>query len=89
MSEALEALRGLALRSESQDSVDELVAEVLAEGLPHPGPVLTLVLTVESGGATNLNYVGDPGWAVTVLRGMADQVERDIAERQAAAEELL
>jgi hypothetical protein len=53
--------------------------------------MLVLVLTVESGadGQTALNYLGEPEWAVGVLRGMADQVEKDIEERRAAAEELL
>jgi hypothetical protein len=60
------------------------------EGLPAPPPMLTLVLTVEAvSGKTDLNYIGEPEWAMQVLRGMADQVEADIEARRKAAEELL
>lgn len=90
MSDALEALRGLALRSENAEAVDPLVEELRAEGLPHPGPILTMVLTVErESGDAAFNYIGTPEWAVATLRGIADQVEKDAAERRAAAEELL
>jgi hypothetical protein len=70
--EALEALRSLALRSESQDSVDELVAQV---GYRHPGPPIVLVLTTTIDGRSSIQYRGDPAWAVAVLRSVAQGIE--------------
>jgi hypothetical protein len=75
--DALESLANLALRSESPESVAELVQEVRGAGLPDPGPPIVLVLTATIDGRSSFQYRGDPAWAVAVLRAVADQVERD------------
>lgn len=45
--------------------------------LDDPGPCLVLTLKTFEDGKSKIQYVGEPEWAVSVLRGMADQIEKD------------
>jgi hypothetical protein len=47
----------------------------LPESLPHPGPPLVLVVTVDADGRSSVRYTTDPEYAATVLRAIAQQIE--------------
>jgi hypothetical protein len=73
----LEELARIAGRSESPESVGELVDAVRARGLPHPGPPIVLVLTVTVDGASSVRYLGEPEQAIRTLREVADNIEAE------------
>ena len=49
-------------------------------GLPDPGDLITLVVKVTNNGAINIQYLGEPAWAIQTLRSLADQVEVETSE---------
>lgn len=73
--DALESLRNLALRSEHPDAVNPLVDEVRGAGLPHPGPPVVLVVTLDADGHSEVRYTTDAGYAVACLRRIASSIE--------------
>jgi hypothetical protein len=81
--DALEALRGLALRSESAEAVDPLIAEISAEVLPDPGVPLMIVVTVDADGQGNSRYLCEPEKASAILHNIAEDIVRQAAEQRA------
>lgn len=47
------------------------------QGLPAPSPCIVLSMTTVLDGPSSIQYVGDPAWAVAVLRDMADSIEKE------------
>lgn len=45
--------------------------------LEDPGLPISLVMVVRSDGSANINYIGEPTWAIGILRQMADQIEAE------------
>lgn len=54
--------------------------EVREEGLPDPGVPIVLILKTDLNGISNIQYKGEPQWAIAVLREVAAQIEEQINE---------
>lgn len=48
-------------------------------GLPDPGVPIILVLKTYLDGTSNIQYKGEPAWAIETLRGVADSIESEIS----------
>lgn len=50
------------------------------QGLADPGIPVTLTLAIDMDGNSRIRYLGDPEWAIAMLRDVADRIEEEMEE---------